>query len=135
MNILSRNYSDQLDFSSSSSSSSLEQVTSIGVGCAAALYFNYIRILVPHQREKTDEKTKICSSHHSTLLEHKNRIDSIQRDFDNDRIHRPTEIQSIFIRKWLFLFPATIENVARLIDDAICDENQFEIRLSIWKNS
>ena len=56
MNIVSRNYSDELDFSSSSSA--LQQVTSIGVGCAAALYFNYIRILVPHEREKIDEKPK-----------------------------------------------------------------------------
>ena len=56
MNVLSRNYAEK----SNLFSPAFEQVTSIGIGCAAAFYFNYIRIVVPHPRtkfEKNDSST------------------------------------------------------------------------------
>ena len=67
--------------------------------------------------------------------EHRQRIDSIEHDFNQDRIHRPMENQAIFIRHWLFVLPWTIENSARLINDAMREENQTDFQLSIWKKT
>lgn len=124
MNVLSRNYAAE----SNLFSPAFEQVTSIGSGCAAAFYFNYIRIIVPHPRKNSEEYLFVDDR--SRFAEHHDRM---ERELDDD--DETVEPEAIFVRRWLFVLPWTIENAGRLIDEAMRLGSETGIHLSLWKQS
>ncbi|CAF0831061.1 unnamed protein product [Adineta steineri] len=113
MNVLSKNYTNYFEDTNRLLKKSLLQCTSVGAGCAAAFYSNYLKLLSP-------------------LPDHHRRVESMREQFIEDS-------QSKFISKWVFVIPWTIKNTDKILPNAISinenDQLIYGYALSIWKRT
>ncbi|CAF1651665.1 unnamed protein product, partial [Adineta ricciae] len=117
MNILSRSYTDDFqDINRSLDKQSL-QCTSVGEGCAAAFYFNYLKLL-------------------SSLPGHQSRVKSIKNDFDEEIVDKH---RCKFVSRWVFVLPWVIKDTLKIFSNAMSlNENERNIigfEFKIWKQS
>ncbi|CAF0970593.1 unnamed protein product [Adineta ricciae] len=117
MNILSRNYADDFQDVNRSLDERPLQCTSVGEGCAAAFYFNYLKLLSP-------------------LPDHRSRVESIKKDFDEEIVHKD---RCKFISKWVFVLPWAIKDTLKIFPNAMSltedERNIIGFELKIWKQS
>ncbi len=109
----------------------LKQCTSIGKGCATALYFKYIKLLLSSPG-KIFQKNLLFENN-SLNLGHHNRIESIKNQMIKENL---IDQENKFISKWIFVIPSVIKNTNQIISSALLiNENEQErirLKLSIW---
>ncbi|CAF2140521.1 unnamed protein product [Rotaria magnacalcarata] len=118
MNVQSKTYTDMFDDIYDSTQQTALQCTSVGAGCAAACYFNYAKLL-------------------TSLPIHQERMELIRQQLFTENFLDFKQSKSIFINKWVFVIPWTIENSSQLLscgrllsDD---EQNRVGFKLSFWK--
>ncbi|CAF1165094.1 unnamed protein product, partial [Rotaria sordida] len=115
MNVLSKDYTypseNQIELFDQELSI---QCTSVGLGCAAAFYFNYAKLI-------------------TSTNDHQYRLDIIEMELNKEH----NQNRMTFIRKWVFILPWTIENSTQLIPSILklTEEEQRMIgfKLTAWK--
>ncbi|CAF0930500.1 unnamed protein product [Rotaria sordida] len=120
MNILSETYTNMFDDAYHSVQQTAIQCTSVGAGCAAAFYFNYAKILT----SSPAHQQRIKLIHQQLLIE--NLLDSEQN-------------KAIFISKWVFVIPWTIENSSQLLSYGLSlnesEQKSIGFSLTCWKSA
>ncbi|CAF1557190.1 unnamed protein product [Rotaria sp. Silwood1] len=118
MNVLSKDYTNSSENRIEFNQEYSAQCTSVGLGCAAAFYFNYIKMI-------------------TSTNDHQYRLNFIEMELNKECNTDGSENTMIFIRKWVFILPWTIEASTQLISNIVklSEEEQRIIgfKLIEWK--
>ncbi|CAF3264492.1 unnamed protein product [Rotaria sp. Silwood2] len=118
MNVLSKDYTNLFENRIEFDQELSPQCTSVGLGCAAAFYFNYAKMI-------------------TSTNDHQYRLNFIEMELNKEHNTNGQQDTMIFIRKWVFILPWTIEYSTQLISNILklSEEEQRIIgfKLIEWK--
>jgi hypothetical protein len=114
----------------------LEECSSIGMGCAAAFFFNYARLIAPLLGNITHIWYFLLIIKCSMFREHQRRMQFIQAKLrEENRLDYDTK-KTLFIDKWVFVIPWTIENCSQLLSYGVnlieSEQEELGFKLSVW---